>query len=389
MKILKAAISLFFILASGFPLWSALPSHAADAVQTDVLVYSNGDQLTGKLDHESGGTIYFKSDNAGTVQVKWEKLKSLHTTERFAVIENGVNLRRHDLDHVPTGPVAIDGDTLTVTTTAGARQIPVKNIAYIVDEATFEKNILRGQGLLQGITGTAAVGISTVNSTQNSQSVNTALTLVRVVPEVTWMPPRGRTLLGFNSNYGKVTQTNTPTVKTDILHGDIEQDEYFSPRFYMLQRAAFDHNFSQGLDLQQLYGAGLGYTVIKNAKQQLDLNGIVDYTRQSFAASGSLLNVPPDYKPAYSTDLVGSSFGDSYIRKFTPKIVLTEVAAMNPAWNHPSDYSANASVGLAIAAYKNLGFSIGVIDNYLNNPPVGFKGNSVQFNTGLTYAISH
>lgn len=389
MKILKSVLPLLLILASSFLLWGSSAAQAADATQPDVLVYTNGDKLTGKLDHESGGTVFFKSDNAGMVQVTWDKLKSMSTTAPFAVIENGVNLHRHDVDDVPVGPVAIENDTLTVTTPAGTRQVPVKNIAYLVDEANFEKNVRRGQGLFHGITGAAAAGVSTVSSTQDSQSINTSLTLVRVVPAVTWMTPSDRTLLNFNSNYGKVTQPNTPTVKTDILHGDIEQDQYLTSRFYLLERAAFDHNFSQGLDLQQLYGFGVGYTFIKDAKQQLDLNGIIDYTRQSFAASGSPFDVPPDYTPAYSTNLIGSSFGDSYIRKFTPKIVLTEVAAINPAWNHLSDYSANASVGLAIIAYKNFGFSIGVIDNYLNNPPTGFKGNSVQFNTGLTYAISH
>jgi len=374
-------LALCFVAVSALAVASVPSAYAADAAKPDVLVFSNGDTLTGKLDHESDGTVFFKSDNAGTMQVKWDKLKSLHTATPFAVIENGVDLRRHDLDHVPTGPLAIEGNTLTVDTTAGAQQIPVKNIAYIVDEATFEKNILRGQGLLQGITGTVAAGISTVNSTQNSQSVNTSVILARVDPAVTWLPPSGRTLLNFNSNYGKVTQPNTPTVKTNIVHGELEQDEYFSQRFYLLEQAVFDHNFSQGLDLQQLYGLGVGYTAIKSPVQQLDVKGVVDYTRQDFSA------VPP--APATSTDIIGSSFGDSYIRKFTPKIVLTEVAAFNPAWNHPSDYSANASVGLAITAYKNFGFSVGLIDTYLNNPPVGFKGNSVQFNTGLTFAISH
>jgi len=32
----------------------------------------------------------------------------------------------------------------------------------------------------------------------------------------------------------------------------------FSPRFYGLAQVAFDHNFSQSLNLQQIYGAGIG-----------------------------------------------------------------------------------------------------------------------------------
>ena len=177
----------------------------------------------------------------------------------------------------------------------------------------------------------------------------------------------------------KFTEPNTPTVKTNIVHGGLEEDEYFSPRFYLLQQVMFDHNFSQGLDLQQLYGVGIGFTAIKNTKQQLDLTGVIDYTKQSFAASS--------VAPATSQNIIGSSFGDNYLRNFPKKIVFTEVAAINPAWNTPSDYSANVAVGATFPVFKNFGFSIGLVDSYLNDPPAGFKGNSVQFNTGLTYSI--
>lgn len=366
-------------------LFPALPTHAADAPakpQPDLLVFSNGDKLTGKLDHEAAGTVFFTSDSAGKVEVPWAKLKELHTETPYAVIETGspVGRKKANLD-IPIGTISIEGDTLTVNTLHGTQQIPVKNIAYVIDQPTFEKNVFKKQGFTQGITGSVSAGASTVNSTQNSVSINTGIVLSRVVPPVTWMPARQRTLLNFNSNYGKVTQPNTPTVKTNILHGGIEEDEYFSPRFYLLEQATFDHNYSQGLDLQQLYGAGVGYTVIKDAKQELDFTAIVDYTKQEFAAS--------DVAPATSNNIIGSSFGDNYLRKFPKKIVLTEIAMFNPAWNTPADYSANISVGATFPVFKNFGFSVGVIDSYLNDPPAGFKGNSVQFNTGLTYSIQH
>jgi hypothetical protein len=344
-------------------------------------VFSNGDRLTGKLDHAADGKVFFKSDNAGMLQVSWDKLKELHSAAPFAIIEKGVEVGRKkaNLD-VPVGDIALNGDTLTVTTAQGAQEVPVKKIAYIVDRPTFDKDVKSKQRLLQGITGTIGAGASTVNSTQSSVSVNSAVVLARVVPPVAWMPPRERTLLNFSSNYGRVSQPNTPTVKTNIVHGGLEHDEYFSPRFYLLQQAMFDHNFSQGLDLQQLYGIGIGYTATKNSVQQLDLTATVDYTKQQF------FGTPP--ATARNTNLIGSSFGDSYIRNLPRKIVFTEVGSLNPAWNTPADYSANLAAGATFPVYKNFGFSVGLVDSYLNNPPPGFKGNSIQFNTALTYAIS-
>ena len=383
----KMTITFCLLLAS-----SLLPTtqiRAADTPQPDLLVFANGDHLTGKLNYVAGGSVFFASDNAGTISVAWAKLKELHTNRPFVVIKTGKEVHRKAANaDIPVGTISVDGDTLTVTTAQGSQQIAVKDIAYLVDQPTFDKNVAHGQGLLQGITGSVSAGLSTVSSTQNSVSINTAIVLARAVPPIAWMPARQRTLLDFSNNYGRVSEPNTPTVKTSILHGGIEEDEYFNPRFYLLEKAMYDHNFSQGLDLQQLYGVGAGFTLIKDAKQQLDLSGVVDYTKQSFAASGSLLNVPPNYVAAYSNDLIGSSFGDNYIRKFPRKIVFTEIAAFNPAWNSPSDFSGNVAVGASFPVFKNFGFSVGLIDSYLNDPPPGFKGNSVQFNTGLTYAIA-
>jgi len=36
-------------------------------------------------------------------------------------------------------------------------------------------------------------------------------------------------------------------------------------------QALLDHNYSQGLDLQQDYGGGIGFVVLKNPKQELDV----------------------------------------------------------------------------------------------------------------------
>jgi hypothetical protein len=64
--------------------------------------------------------------------------------------------------------------------------------------------------------------------------------------------------------------------------------------------------------------------------------------------------------------------------------------AFIPAFNEPRAYSANETNLLAFPAYKNLSFSLGTTDSYLNNLPFSTpltKPNSFQFTMGLTYAI--
>ena len=109
-----------------------------------------------------------------------------------------------------------------------------------------------------------------------------AVALTRAIPTVSWLPPKDRTLLGLTETYGKLTQPAIPqtspptlasTTMTNIFHAGLEQDRYLTPRLYVLGSMTFDHNYSQGLDLQQVYGGGVGWTAIKNAVQELDVKG--------------------------------------------------------------------------------------------------------------------
>ena len=342
----------------------------------DVLVFANGDQLTGQLERVTAGTVVFKATDAGELQVRWAKIKTLCTDQPFAILMLKEKVRHgHRNAQVPEGSFCMANQQITIHATGGDQTIPVAGIAHVIDAATYKTAVQHTPNLLHGWTGTLTGGASIVQSTQNETTYNSAIALARAIPTVAWIPANYRTLLGFTSSYGKITQTGTPTVKTGIYHANAEQDKYFSARFYALGQAIFDHNYAQGLDLQQMYGGGFGYTAIKNARQELDVNSTVNYTKQEFAISSSNLN------------LVGSTFANTYQLKLPHSILFTEAASITPEWNNMNAYSANGSAGIALPVLKKLAFSVQMIDSYLNNPPPGFKANSLQLNTGLTYTL--
>jgi len=223
-----------------------------------------------------------------------------------------------------------------------------------------------------------------VRSTQNGTTISAGAALVREVPGVSFLPPHNRTMFNLAEAYGKLTtpvipQTTPPSpesvVKTNIFHADAEFDRYFSPRLYALADTAFDHNFSEGLQLQQIYGAGLGYTAIKQPAQQLDLKAEIHYEEQKFIGDVGNQN------------LIGALFGESYRRSLPLRLVFTESGTVDPAFNNTNAYSAHVQAALAIPAYKRLSFSVSGADDYLHNPPLGYRNNSVQFVTGITYSL--
>ncbi len=382
--------TLRLVLGVTLGLTFALPGHAQSAPAKsaapapDVIIFTNGDQLTGKLLREVGGSVTFHSDIAGDVTVTWDKIKSIHSSQQFAVVQQGQHVSRKTADaDIAQGAVQVQDDQVHVAGTGGTtKDIPVKNAQYMIDEDTFGKEVRRNPGFSYGWTGAITAGAATVEATQNSRAFNGAVALVRTIPTVNWLDPRTRTLFDFTGAYGTVTQPGTATIKTNIIHFDAEHDWYFTPRFYFLVDSSFDHNYSQGLDLQQLYGGGMGYTLIKTPKQELDLKFDIHYEKQKFFL---LPNIPPPVSP--SKNLIGANFGDTYMLKLPKGLVFNQGAVITPAFNESNAYSAVATAGLLFPVYKRLGFTVGALDDFLNDPAAGSKKNSFQFTAGVTYTL--
>jgi hypothetical protein len=356
----------------------------------DVLVFTNGDQLTGHFEQATDGKVTFKSDMAGEITVEWAKIKELRAAGTYAVIRKSKPLNsRHINDaEIPKGAVTVADNQLTVQTAGAQPQvIPIPDAQYVVTQQSYDKDIRGNPGFFSDWKGIVQAGASVVRSTQDSQNITAGISLVRVVPPVGWLNPRYRDQIDFSGTFGKVTQPATTTVPestvtTNIFHADAEHDMYLTTRVYALANTAFDHNYAQGLALQQIYGGGIGWTVNKTAQQELDVKAQVQYEQQSFSV------VPGGLPPAAPTnDLIASTFAENYMRKFKNKIILTEQIQYIPAWNNTSAYSGLAQVGVAMPLWKNFNFSVGVIDNYLNDPAPGANKNSFQAMTGLQYTL--
>jgi len=364
---------------------------AQGTTSTDVLVLSNGDTLHGKLVNSSEGKITFHSDPLGDISVGLDKVRELHTNGSYAVIDKTVKIHsKKNAGQIPEGQLELANGSIAIRSEkATPASIPVANAQYIMDTATMEKQLYRQPGFFTGWNGAATAGAAIVTATENQYTFSGGVGLVRVVPTVSWLTTRDRTSLDFTGSFGKITQPayTDPTTgivvpavvtKSAIYHGEAERDQYFSPRFFALAQTAFDHNYGQDLDLQQIYGGGVGWTFLKSPKQEADLKATIQYEKQQFI-SGSSGN----------ENLIGSTISLAYVLHHK-LVTYTQGLAYIPAFNNPHAYSANETNTLAFPAYKNLSFSLGTLDSYLNNPPASLpptKRNSFQFTMGLTYAL--
>jgi hypothetical protein len=355
---------------------------AAAKPEPDVLVFTNGDQLTGKLERGAGDSIVFNSDMAGEITVPLSKVKELRSGASFAVLRKDVPITRVKVE---PGPIKTSDDNVVVTrSNAAPETIPDKELAYIIDADTYKKEVSGHHSIRDGWNGSIIGGATLVQATQYGETFTAGVAVTRTIPTVPWLPPRNRTIFGLIETYGKLTQPVIPqttppspdtVAKTSIFHAGVEQDQYFNPHIYALATAAFDHNYSQGLDLQQLYGGGIGWQVVNTPVQQFSITGSIHYERQSFQIASN------------NENLIGATIGENYLRNLPHKLVFTEFANYLPAFNVASAYSATFGAGLALPVYHRFSTSFSVADSYLNNPSPGYLKNSFQFVAGVTYTL--
>jgi hypothetical protein len=362
------------------PLAAAQAPPAGSKPQPDVLILSDDERLVGHLVGSSGASVTFKSDLLGNITIDWSKIKQLETQGKYAVLPKEVELRPHEnTSDIPQGRVTVADQKITVTPENGAspQTVSASDTGRVLEEDLFLKQVSPPPiPFYKDWTGTVTGGMSIIQGTQESQTFTGAVSLVRAIPVETDFPPRNRTTFDFSGSQGHLTQPGTPSIRTNILHADAERDQYFTnSRVYAFGALAFDHNYAQGLTLAQNYGGGIGWTMIRTPDQTLDIKGSAEYIRQQFQVAEADHN------------LIGTNVSQAYLRKFKGGVSFTEQLTVTPAWNVLRAWMGTGSAAINFPVYKQVTFTLSVLDTFLNDPPPGFRKNSFQATTGLTYTV--
>ena len=107
----------------------AQQANAQDAPRPDpdVVVFKNGDQLTGTLVRGVGDSVIFKSDIVGEVTIPLNQVKELRSSGNFAVLKKGEKINRASVQ--PGSITSTDSSVIvshqggTTETRAGQRHL--------------------------------------------------------------------------------------------------------------------------------------------------------------------------------------------------------------------------------------------------------------------------
>jgi len=85
----------------------------ASAQRTDVLTMNNGDEITGEIKLLSRGKLTYKTDDMGTLSVKWDKISRLRTTHiQEVILSSGRRLFGSLRDAENEYQLVVIGDTI-------------------------------------------------------------------------------------------------------------------------------------------------------------------------------------------------------------------------------------------------------------------------------------
>lgn len=369
----------------------ASTTKSAEAADSVSLI--NGDILTGKIIKVTYGNVNFHDEVLGDLSIPVKKIKAMQTKTEFAAGSTAEPLTRKNVaERVPVGKVTIGNDTLTVTPAdRKPRSFPTGDLSFMLDAPAYRRELHNQSDFFYGWYGTATLGATLVKATNSSQTYTGAVGLVRAIPTVAGLPAGSKTILNLSGTYGlsrapEIITGNTiyqaaSVTKTDILHGDLEYDKFFSPMVFGLVSASADHNFGNGLQLQQTYGAGFGWGILRSPQNDLAVRAALQYEQQQFYnGTSSGLGTP-------TANLVGAQIGEIWTRSLPHSMKLNEFVTLNPTFNVLAAYSGVGSATFVFPVYKRLNFSLTGTDNYLGDPPESFQRNTFQFTAGVTYTL--
>ena len=213
--------------------------------RADVVILANGDHITGEIMRLERGTLEFKTDDAGTLYLEWDKLTSVETKR---VVEVETTDGRRFLGTLggaadrSLAVVGAEGD-------ASLTMLEVTSIAPI------------GRSFWRQLDGSIDVGYSYTQSSGVGQLTANSETVFRR-PSF-----RGRLAASFTETH---EEDDEPTNRGSI---DVSYLRAVWRRWFVAGMGRFETNESLGLTLRSQGGGAVGPRLVNSNRAQMALGG--------------------------------------------------------------------------------------------------------------------
>ena len=312
----------------------------AQAQRTDVVTLGNGDRITGEIIQLDRGRLEFKTDDAGTLYLEWDKLTSIVAARLFEVeIEDGTKY----LGNLGGAPPR------SITVVAAGFSIPLQMpvVTRITPIGVSFWNRIDGS-IDAGFSYTRSSGVAQLNLNWNSMYRRPASTF--------------RTALSLNT-----TAQEEDEGRDDRGSLDASYLKYPWKRWFFTVVGRFETNESLGLTLRSQVGGAVGPRLVNTNRAQLALGaGLVVNDERGV-----------DVEPTRNVEAL-FMFGWSFYTYDRPKTNLDITTQYYPSLSDPGRNRLQFDAAVKQEVLKDFFVSVSGYNTYDSRPPnPAFSNNDV------------
>jgi hypothetical protein len=214
--------------------------------RTDVVTLANGDHITGEVVAVERGRLEFKTDDAGTLYLEWDKLASVVTRQLVEVVTTDGRRFLGSLERAPDRSITVAGTDGNVT-------LPMSDVALI-------RTI--GRSFWTKLDGSIDVGYSFTRSSGVSQlNVNT---------DTVYAKPASRMRLRGSAT---LTQKEDDPGRDDRATVEASYLRYPWQQWFVSAAGRFESNESVGIKLRSQIAGAVGPRLVNTNRAQLMIGG--------------------------------------------------------------------------------------------------------------------
>jgi len=320
------------------------------AQKTDIVIMNNGDRITGEVKKLEYGLVTFKTDDAGTLSIKWDKIASLTGKDTFEVeTEEG---------NVYFGSILESSlpDTLIVATDLFRFEIAKASVVSIIPI----KN-----KFLKRLDGSIGIGFNYTKATTLAQlNFNTA---------IQYRTRKIGTSISYDGNFS--TQEEESTTRRQEFNYQFQR---FPPgRWFYGARTGFEQNSELGLDLRINLGVGGGRNMIQNNRNVfqalLGFQGISEWLTGETASTRDFEGI--------------ITLNYSLFKYDSPKSNISIIAAAFPGITDWGRFRFNSSIKISQEIISDFTVGLTFYNSFDNRPAEGSEKNDWGITTSIGYTF--
>jgi hypothetical protein len=312
-----------------FTLCMTATSHAQG--RTDVVTLANGDRITGEIVQLERGRLVFKTDDAGTLYLEWDKLSSVVAKRIVEVLTTNGSRYLGSLGRTADRSIA-------VVTAEGEVPLQMSEVTLITPiERSFWRQL--DGSIDAGFSYTRSSGVAQLNL--NSDTI--------------YRKPASRTRLTASLTQ---TQKDDGSGRDDRASLEMSYLRYPWQRWFIFAAGRFETNESLGLELRSQIGSAVGPRLINSNRAQLVLGAGLAVNDERGV----------DVEPTQNIEAL-FMFGTSFYTYDRPKTNLDINLQYYPSLSDAGRQRVQLDAGVKRELWKDLFVALTLYNSFDNRPP--------------------